>query len=95
MELATSEGEMLETMEVLATDWYEQPREKRFRVMKKKTTQWRISRRFTQEQNAQLDKLEIIKEEEETTAVLEQPSFRLGLKKKRIMRSNSSQANQQ
>ena len=86
---------MLETMEVLATDWYEQPREKRFRVMKKKTTQWRISRRFTQEQNAQLDKLEIIKEEEETTAVLEQPSFRLGLKKKRIMRSNSSQANQQ
>ena len=40
-----------------------------------------------------MDKVEII-EEEERASVTEHPIFELGLKKKRIMRSNSSQAQQ-
>ena len=52
------------------------------------------SKRFTPEQNAQLDKVEIIEEEEGASAT-EQPHFGLGLQEKRITRSVSSQAKQQ
>ena len=63
-------------------------------MTKEKEKPLRRSKRFTPEQNEQLDKLEIIEEEEEL-APEEQPSFGLGLKKKRITRSNSSLANQE
>ena len=60
-------------------------------VAKEKAKPLRRSKTFTPEQNARLDKLESIEEEEE----VEQPSFDMGLKKMRITRSNSSKANQQ
>ena len=73
-ELATSEGEKLETTEVMASDWCDQPQEKRRSVTKKKSKLLWRSKRFAPEQNVWLDKLEIIEEEEEASAT-EQPSF--------------------
>ena len=64
-------------------------------VTEEKTKPLRRSKRFTPEQNARLDKLEIIEEEEEGVAPIEQPNFGLGLKKRMITRANNSQAIQQ
>ena len=49
--MATSEGEKLKATKVIESDWYNQPREKRVRVTKKKATPLRRSKRFTPEQN--------------------------------------------
>ena len=94
--MATSEGEKLEATKEIAGDWYDQPWEKRSHVMKEKKKPLRRSKIFTPaEQNARLDKLEIIEDEEET-AKEEQPNFGLGLKKRtRNTRSNSNQTKQQ
>ena len=65
--LATPEGEKLEATEGIASDWYEQQREKRKQVTKQKTKPLKRSRIFTPEQNERLDKLEIMEDDEETT----------------------------
>ena len=89
MELTTSEVEKLEAIEVISSDWYDKPREERGLVTKEKARPARWPKRFTPEQNARLNKVEIIEEEEEASTT-EQPNFGLGLQKKRITISNSS-----
>ena len=84
----------MESTEVIKSDWYDQPREKSVCVTKEKARPLRRWKRLTPEQNARLNKLGIIEEEEEAS-IVEQPSFGLGLKKRMMTRSNSSQANQQ
>ena len=91
MKLATSEGEKLEATEVIASNWYKKPREKRGHVTKENAKPARRLKIFTPEQNAQLNKVEIIGEK---ASAAEQPNFGLGLQNKRITRSNNSQAKQ-
>ena len=63
-------------------------------MTKEKTKPLRRSKIFTPEQNARLNKLEIIKDEEEATKE-EQPNFGLGLKKRTMdTRSNSNETKQ-
>ena len=61
-------------------------------MTKEKETSLRRSKQFTPEQNEHLNKLGIIEEEEEVEPT-EQPSFGLGLKKRRTTRSSSSVVN--
>ena len=63
-------------------------------MTKEKAKPLRRLKRFTPEQNERLNKLEIIEEETEIETT-EQPSFGLGLKKRRIARSSNSLANQE
>ena len=77
--METSECEKLEAQEVMESDLYSQPREKRKSVTMKKATLLRRSKRFTLEQNVQLNEVEIFEEKEEASAA-EHPSFALGLK---------------
>ena len=49
MELVTLKGEKLEAIKVIASDWYDQPREKRRRMTNGKENPLRRSKRFTPE----------------------------------------------
>ena len=96
--MATSEGEKLEATEEIVSHWYDQQRGKRRCTTKEKAYPLRRSKRFTPEQNARLDKLEIVEaiQDKEEAAKGEQSNFGLRLKKQtRNTGSNSNQTKQQ